>query len=96
MSLEVADGRGGWAVAHPALGFPAGKNKTVLVDLSKLFRAGAPRRLRLRTNLEIFWDRLAWAEGLPQTELRTQRLLPGGLAALPVLGRGAADKSSRS
>ncbi|MGH9944109.1 MAG: FG-GAP-like repeat-containing protein, partial [Pyrinomonadaceae bacterium] len=77
LSLEVADGRGGWTTALPALGFPAGKNKTVLIDLSNVFPAGAPRNLRLRTNLEIFWDRLAWSTGLPATELRTQRLSPG-------------------
>lgn len=61
LSLEVADGRGGWAVAQPHLGFPAGKNKAILIDLKNAFRPGAPRRLRLRTNLEIYWDRLSWA-----------------------------------
>ncbi|HEX8463861.1 MAG TPA: FG-GAP-like repeat-containing protein [Abditibacterium sp.] len=61
LSLEVADGRGGWIVAQPHLGFPAGKNKAITLDLRGVFRPGAPRRLRLRTNLEIYWDRLTWA-----------------------------------
>ncbi|HEX5706631.1 MAG TPA: CRTAC1 family protein, partial [Pyrinomonadaceae bacterium] len=61
LSLEVADGRGGWTVAHADLGFPAGKNKTILVDLKGVFKDGAPRALRLRTNMEIFWDALEWA-----------------------------------
>ena len=47
---------GGWNVARADLGFPAGKNKTILIDLTASFRPGAPRRLRLRTNLEIYWD----------------------------------------
>ncbi|HEX8474119.1 MAG TPA: FG-GAP-like repeat-containing protein [Pyrinomonadaceae bacterium] len=96
LSLEVADGRGGWTNAFPALGFPAGKNKTVLIDLSNVFRAGAPRRLRLRTNLEIFWDRLAWAVALPETELKTVRLMPDA-AELRYRGYSVvaqADKSS--
>ena len=43
----------------PNLGFPSGKDKTVLIDLAGVFPADGPRRLRLSTNLEIFWDRLA-------------------------------------
>jgi hypothetical protein len=62
LSLEVPDGRGGWRVAKAGLGFPAGKNKTITLDLQNVFTPGAPRRARLRTNLEIFWDQLAWAE----------------------------------
>lgn len=96
LSLEVADGRGGWTTALPALGFPAGKNKTVLLELTNIFRPDAPRRLRLRTNLEIYWDKLAWAVGLPQTELKTMRIMPGA-ADLRFRGYSAvsqADKSS--
>jgi Tfp pilus assembly protein PilF len=76
LSLEVADGRGGWVVVKPDLGFPAGKNKTILVDLEDVFRPGAPRRLRLRTNMEIFWDALAWAAGADETDVRRTRLAP--------------------
>jgi tetratricopeptide (TPR) repeat protein len=76
LSLEVPDGRGGWVVAEPNLGFPAGRLKTCLFDLSKVFREGTPRRVRLRTNLEIFWDSIEWAEGLPYTQLQTARLAP--------------------
>jgi tetratricopeptide (TPR) repeat protein len=76
LSLEVPDGRGGWVVAETNLGFPAGRKKICLFDLTHVFRPGAPRRLRLRTNLEVFWDSLEWAAGLPGTELRTSRLSP--------------------
>jgi tetratricopeptide (TPR) repeat protein len=69
--LEVADGRGGWKIANDNLGFPAGRKKTVLIDLAGVFSAGAPRRVRLRTNLEIYWDQIQWARGLPKTALRT-------------------------
>jgi hypothetical protein len=76
LSLEVPDGRGGWVLAEQNLGFPAGRKKICLIDLTRVFRPNTPRRLRLRTNLEIFWDSLEWAEGVPGTELRTQRLGP--------------------
>ena len=74
LSLEVPNGKGGWAVAKPHLGFPEGKNKTVLIDLSGLLRPGLPRQVRLRTNLEIYWDFLGTSQALPKTPLRTQTL----------------------
>src|SRR5262249_7933971 len=52
LSLEVPDGHGGWVVARANLGFPAGRKKVCLLDLTNVFRAGTPRRVRLRTNLE--------------------------------------------
>jgi Tfp pilus assembly protein PilF len=74
LRLEVPDGKGGWVVARDSLGFPAGKNKTILIDLNGVFRSGAPRRLRLRTNMEIYWDKLEWSAGLPEAQLKMQRL----------------------
>ena len=40
LSLEVADGRGGWRTVRANLGFPAGRNKNCLIDLTGLFSAG--------------------------------------------------------
>jgi tetratricopeptide (TPR) repeat protein len=74
LSLEVPDGNGGWLVAQPNLGFPAGRKKICLFDLTNLFRPGTPRRLRLRTNLEVFWDSIEWAKGLPDAQLKTIRI----------------------
>ena len=76
LSLEVPDGRGGWVVARPNLGFPAGRKKICLVDLTNVFRTNTPRRVRLRTNLEIYWDSIEWAQGLPNTPLKTVHLDP--------------------
>src|SRR5689334_4470005 len=61
LSLEVPDGRGGWEVARPNLGFPAGRKKICLFDLTNVFKPGTPRKVRLRTNLEVYWDLLEWA-----------------------------------
>ncbi|HEY3202634.1 MAG TPA: FG-GAP-like repeat-containing protein [Thermoanaerobaculia bacterium] len=57
--LEVPDGRGGWKTAIPAMGYPAGKTKTMPVDLSDVLDRSDPR-VRVRTNLAIYWDRIAY------------------------------------
>jgi hypothetical protein len=76
MSIEVPDGKGGWVVAQSNLGFPAGRKKTVLFDLTNVFRPGTPRRVRIQTNLEIYWDRITWAKGMPGTPVKTERMIP--------------------
>jgi tetratricopeptide (TPR) repeat protein len=76
LSLEVPDGNGGWRVAKPNLGFPAGRNKICLIDLTGIFAANVPHRLRLRTNLEVFWDSIEWATDEPATPMKIQRLSP--------------------
>ena len=76
LSLEIPDGRGGWQLVRPNMGFPAGRKKICLFDLTDVFKSGIPRRLRLRTNLEIYWDSFAWAVGLPGAQLKTTRLSP--------------------
>ena len=76
LSLEVPDGHGGWRVARPNLGFPAGRNKTCLISLEHVFLPGTPRKLRLRTNLEVYWDSIEWAQGLTGAPLKVTRLDP--------------------
>ncbi|HXF96458.1 MAG TPA: CRTAC1 family protein, partial [Gemmatimonadales bacterium] len=94
LQLEVADGTGGWVVAQSDLGFPAGKTKTMLVDLRGAFPPGAPRRLRLRTNLEIYWDRIAWAVGRPEAPVTMHRVLPA-VAELRYRGFSAVRQAGR-
>jgi tetratricopeptide (TPR) repeat protein len=76
MSVEVPDGHGGWRTAQSNLGFPAGRKKTVLFNLTDIFKPGTPRRVRLRTNLEIYWDCIEWASGAPAAPVKTQILDP--------------------
>lgn len=76
LSLEVPDGSGGWRTVRPNLGFPAGRKKICLFDLAHVFTPGSPRRLRLRTNLEIFWDSIEWASGAQDAALKVNRLDP--------------------
>jgi Tfp pilus assembly protein PilF len=73
LRIEVPDANGKWVVAKPGLGFLAGRLKTAVLDIHGIFRPGAPRKLRLGTNLEIYWDQLAWAAGRPDSETHVQR-----------------------
>jgi tetratricopeptide (TPR) repeat protein len=96
LSIEVPDSNGRWATAKANLGFPAGKLKTAVLDITNVFRPGAPRKLRLQTNMEIYWDRLAWAPGASNDLIRIQKV---GLSAAELRRRGfsvitAADPSS--
>jgi tetratricopeptide (TPR) repeat protein len=74
--LEIPDGQGGWKVGRPALGFPAGKNKTMLIRLDGIDGSKVGRRFRLRTNMEIFWDFLGYAQPLDAKLAKMQRLAP--------------------
>jgi hypothetical protein len=56
LQVQVRDPAGQWRTVIPDLGFPAGKSKTVIGDLTGKFLS-ADRRVRIRTNMEIYWDR---------------------------------------
>lgn len=90
LSIEVPDGKGDWRVAKENLGFPAGKMKTVLLELPK-----GHRRFRLRTNMEIYWDRLAWSAAAASAENRTHEL-PIATAELRYRGFSVIDKPNAS
>lgn len=96
LSLWVPDSKGNWSKRRDSQGFPAGKLKTMVFRVDDLFAPGAPRRVRLRTNLEVYWDQITWAETRPDSILKTQRL---SLATAELRYRGfsevrAADASS--
>lgn len=57
--LEQQDTSGAWQAVATNLGFPAGKNKNVVIAVPQEAVAAA-RPLRLRTNLEVYWDTLGW------------------------------------
>ena len=54
-SLEVRDARGRWTTAISDIGFPSGKDKTIVVDLAGKFPT-SDHRVRIRTNMQIYWD----------------------------------------
>jgi hypothetical protein len=53
---------GKWVDAGPPVGFPAGKTKTMVIDVSKLLRAEDPR-IRIFSTLRLYWDSIRLAAG---------------------------------
>jgi tetratricopeptide (TPR) repeat protein len=73
-SLEVRNARGQWEVAIPSLGFPSGKDKAIVVDLTGRFPT-RDHRVRIRTNMAIHWDQAIVATDAATT-VRTTELRP--------------------
>jgi len=55
--IEVQDAAGHWHRVVNHIGFPAGLERTMTVDLTGKLPPGA-RRIRIVTNLRIYWDRI--------------------------------------
>jgi hypothetical protein len=68
-SLEVRNARGQWTTAIPNISFPSGKDKTLIVDLKGLFLT-RDYHVRIRTNLQIYWDQAFVARDAPGANAR--------------------------
>ncbi len=62
--IQVLNKNGEWETVKSSSGFPMGKDKTVITDLSGKFLS-KDHRIRIRTNMEIYWDQIFFAEDLP-------------------------------
>jgi lipoprotein NlpI len=65
LEVEVEPGR--WEVAVADVGIPVGRPQTVVVDLAPL-PLGPTARVRLVTNMRIYWDRIVVGEAAPGFE----------------------------
>jgi hypothetical protein len=74
---------GSWKRIADDVGFPAGLERTIVVDLSGKLPAGA-RRIRLVTNLEIYWDQVL-VDNNAEAEASTEEI-PLSLATLHFRG----------
>jgi hypothetical protein len=59
----------------PNMGFPMGKDKTVIVDLKGKFLS-QDHRIRIRTNMEIYWDQAFFSDGSTTAPVVTSRMDP--------------------
>ena len=72
LEVETANG---WQTVLPAMGFPAGKTKTTVIDVP--VPEGGVRRLRMVSNLWLHWDRIAWTTEPADDAVRiVAKLLP--------------------
>lgn len=68
--LQVRNAKGEWETVIQDMGIPAGKPKTISVDLTGKFLS-ASREVRIVTNLCVYWDEIFLSEetGKPETVL---------------------------
>jgi Flp pilus assembly protein TadD len=74
-TLEAELPDGSWKLVPVVVGVPAGKTKTILVDLDNKLPVGA-RRLRLTTAFELYWDSVALCQRTSADQNRVTALLP--------------------
>ena len=74
-SIEIPDGHGGWRVVMADAGFPAGLPRMMTLDISDL-PIRKDGRLRIRSNMEIFWDQIFIGENVAGRKLRPHIMKP--------------------
>ena len=72
LERQTADGR--WEVLDESIGMPSGKRKAVVVELPA--DLGPRARLRISSNLQIYWDAARIAVGSPPVDAVVTRLAP--------------------
>ncbi|MBE9512093.1 MAG: hypothetical protein IMY71_14585, partial [Bacteroidetes bacterium] len=75
LHLQVINKDGQWETVIENLGFPPGKDKTIIANLSGKFMS-EDHRVRIRTNMEIYWDYIFFSESHFKAPLHTTRLRP--------------------
>jgi len=71
--LQVINKKGQWETVIKNLGFPMGKNKTVIADLTGEFLS-TDHRIRILTNMEIYWDQIFFSDENAKDPLNTTSL----------------------
>ncbi len=74
--LEIRHESGEWVTAVADAGVPGGTLRTIAIDLGGKF-PGTSRRVRLVTNMCVYWDAVYIGLGTSELETRLTRLAPG-------------------
>ena len=82
--VEVQDAQGKWVRVVEDMGFPAGLERTMVADLSGNLPPGT-RRIRIVTNLKIYWDAIQIDQTPDPRDVRVSEV-PLAKAALDFLG----------
>jgi len=73
--VEALDSRGKWTRVIDDMGFPAGGARTMTADLTGKLPRGT-RRVRIWTNLQIYWDNILINRSSQRQNARVNRLPP--------------------
>ena len=82
--VEALDAQNKWTRVVEDMGFPAGLERTMVADLSGKLPPGT-RRIRIVTNLKIYWDAIRIDQTPDAKEIRTAEV-PLAKASLEFLG----------
>ncbi len=73
--LQVPDKDGNWITVVENIGFPKGKNKTMVIDMTDKFIT-TDYNLRIRTNMQIYWDHIFISNNVSGNSIRPISLKP--------------------
>ena len=73
--LQAKNDRGEWETIVENLSFPMGKDKTIAADLSGKI-SGSDPRIRICTNMEIYWDHIFFTNFRTEAPIRSHWLEP--------------------
>jgi len=77
LHVQIPDGKGGWETLHENYGVPAGKTKTILIDIdTSRFYDSDDLRVRLNTTSEIYWDLIQWSTAKSSNAITENSLNP--------------------
>ena len=74
-SVAVKDKTGEWKTVIDMIGLPAGKNKTITVNLTGKFLSD-DRRVRVETDMQIYWDTAFFTVGTQDVPIEMTTLNP--------------------
>ncbi len=74
--IQVINKKGEWETVIDHLGFPMGKDKTVIANLSGKFLSN-DTRIRIRTNMQIYWDQIFYSSCSSNSTLHSHTVNPG-------------------
>ncbi|RKU17341.1 hypothetical protein C6501_04125 [Candidatus Poribacteria bacterium] len=74
-SVAVKDKTGKWKNVIDMIGVPAGKNKTITIDLTGKFLSN-DRHVRIETDMQIYWDAVFFTVGEQNVPMKITELNP--------------------
>lgn len=73
--IQAINKKGEWETIIDNISFPMGKDKTIVVELSGKIPA-SDSRIRICTNMEIYWDHIFYTNYSPSAPIRSSKLNP--------------------
>jgi tetratricopeptide (TPR) repeat protein len=73
--LQVINAKGEWETVIENIGFPMGKDKTVIADLTGKYLSN-DHRIKITTNMEIYWDYIFFSDNISNSPAISTVLYP--------------------